>query len=163
MRLLLLPLVFLPHAFLIWCVVRYFRNKKPSLLYQWMRSIGWIGLCALPIVVVRFLPALFSDWDHLLESLAVSLGSWLVNLGGQSVIHIFEDNVKDWTGHRRDTMLDNADVFFTLTAVQVLILSAIVTTRFRLQKTWKDVLVLAVGVFVLVNAALGMNWMWYGT
>jgi len=156
-------LAFLPHALLIWCVVRFFKNTKPGLAYQWMRSIGWIALCALPPVVVRLVPTLFSDLDQGLETLAVGLGSWLVNLGGQSVIHIFEENVKDWTGHRSDTMFDNAHVFFALTAAQVLLLSTIVTTRLRLKQTWRDMVVLSVGLFVFVNAFLGMDWEWYGT
>ncbi len=48
------------------------------------------------------------------ETLLLLLGApltWPIFLGGQTVIRIFEDNVKHWTGHRRDTMFDNAHVF----------------------------------------------------
>lgn len=128
-----------------------------------MRGVGWIGLCALPIVIYKAIPLLTSGSDHFWEGLFLTLGSWLVNLGGESVIQVFEANVKDWTGHRRDTMFDNANVFFALTAAQVLVLSAIVTTRLRMKKTWSDRVVLSVGLFVLVNAGFGMNWKWFGT
>ncbi|MFK5956966.1 MAG: hypothetical protein QM477_11045 [Planctomycetota bacterium] len=159
MRFFLLPLIFTPQAVLIWCVVRYFRNQKPNLLYQWMRGIGWIGLCALPVVAWQAAVALASG----MKAMILLPGSWLVHLGGQSVIHIFEDNVKNWTGHRRDTMFDNADVFFALTAAQVFLLSSVTAWRFRMHKGWRDPLVLSVGIFVLVNAVLGMDWMWFGT
>ncbi|MHC4822961.1 MAG: hypothetical protein ACYTEP_02975 [Planctomycetota bacterium] len=105
----------------------------------------------------------FSDLG---ERLLVLPGSWTVLMGGQSVIAVFEDNVKQWTGHRRDTMFDNLPVILTLTAVQVLVLSALVWWRFRKGKGLRDPLDpldLGVGIFMAVNAALAMQWMWFGT
>lgn len=83
--------------------------------------------------------------------------------GGQTVVSVFEANVKDWTGHRRDTMFDNAPVFFGLVLAQVLALSLLVAWRFRRGAGPRDPLVLGVGLFATANAALAMSWPWYGT
>lgn len=157
-------LYLLPLAFSVWCIVRLYSNQQQTWFYQAQRSFAWVICAALPVLFA--LPILgimehgfedFGAWGFLL------FGSWPVLVGGQSVIHIFEENVKDWTGHRQDTMFDNADVFFGLVAAQTLLLTLLVFWRFRKGKGWRDPFVLAVGLFVLVNAALGMHWEWYGT
>ncbi len=156
-------LLFLP--LMVWGIVCFFRNRSDSLHYQLRRGFGWISMCVISVTILAALIEIFSDWDgvesiqHLLLSPIVSP----VFLGGQTVITIFEDNVKDWTGHRRDTMFDNSHVFFGLVFIQALVLSLIVAWRLRGGKTWRDPVVMAVGAFVAINAFLGRDWPWYGT
>lgn len=160
-----LALIYLtPLGFSIWCMVRLFRNQKDSWIYQLQRSFGWVILPAFLVVLLQpFLLLLQHGIDDVSE-VAVSLfGSWPVLVAGQTVITIFEDNVKDWTGHRRDTMFDNAPVFLGLMAAQTLVLTMAVYWRFRSGKTWRDPLVLGIGIFLLINAILAKDWPWYGT
>lgn len=153
-----------PFVFSIWCIVCVFRNASSGKLYQAQRSYGWLALCTAPIVLAQIVIGFGSiSFSDLGQSLAVVPGSWMVLLGGQSVVTIFEDNVKDWTGHRKDTMLDNAHVFLALTAVQVLTLGSLIFWRFRQGKSLRDKWVLGIGIFMVVNAALAMQWMWFGT
>jgi len=160
-----LALVYLtPLGFSIWCMVRLFRNQKDSWFYQLQRSYAWVILPALPVVLAKPVLAMiehgFEEFDSIFFWL---IGSWPVLVAGQSVITIFEDNVKDWTGHRESTMFDNAPVFFGLMAAQTLVFTMAVFWRFRSGKSWRDPLVLGIGIFLLINAIMGMNWEWYGT
>lgn len=161
----LLALIYLtPLGFSIWCLERLFRNHKNSWFYQLQRSFGWVILPALPVVLAKPILTIIEHGIEELDSIFFWLvGSWPVLVAGQSVITIFEDNVKDWTGHRRDTMFDNAGVFFGLMAAQTLVLTMAVFWRFRSGKTWRDPLVLGIGIFLLINAILAMDWPWYGT
>lgn len=154
-----------PFLFGVWCIVCLFRNKRSGLFYQAQRSFGWLALCTAPVALAQVFTGFGRDFgfDDFFERIAVVPGSWFVLLGGQSVITIFEDNVKDWTGHRKDTMFDNAPVFLALTLAQILVFTAIVLWRFRKGKGMRDPVVLGIGIFMAVNAALGMQWMWFGT
>ena len=156
-------LLFLP--FMVWGLICFFQNRRETFLYQMRRALGWITLCVLPVPLFAAITKIFrgEDLDHVFANLAISPLVSPIFLGGQTVITVFEDNVKGWTGHRRDTMFDNAHVFFGLVLIQVTILSLLVAWRFRRGKTWRDPLVLGVGVFMIVNAWLGMDWPWYGT
>jgi len=86
-----------------------------------------------------------------------------VLMGGQTVISVFEENVKDWTGHRRDTMADNTEVFVLMMLIQLAALSWFVARRFAKGKSWRDPVVRGIGIFMAVNAFLAMDWPWYGT
>jgi|FLOH01.1.fsa_nt_gi hypothetical protein len=155
-------LLFLP--LMIWGSICFFRNRRKTAIYQLCRAFGWISLCVFPVPFLAAARQSIEDFN-LGETLLLLLGApltWPIFLGGQTVIRIFEDNVKHWTGHRRDTMFDNAHVFFGLILVQVLLLSLLVAWRFQQGKTWRDPVVLGVGIFMAGNAMLGMNWPWYG-
>jgi hypothetical protein len=148
-----------------WCLVSWFRDSSESTFYQSRRAFGWLALCVAPLPFVNLLFHAIREWraDGFLEGLAVTVLQWPVLLGGQTVISVFEANVKDWTGHRRDTMLDNSHVFLALTVVQALVLSLLVYRRLRKGKTWRDPLLRGVGLFMLVNGWMAMDWPWYGT
>lgn len=147
MRWLLLPVVFLPHLVLATGIVLLVRNRSRHLFYQAWRGLGLLGLCALPAAIAGNL---------------VPIG-WPIYLGGHTVVTIFEENVKDWTGHRRDTLLDNLHVYAALTAVQVLLLMAILVWRWRRGAGWRDPWVWAVAIFMLANSLAAWDWPWYGT
>jgi hypothetical protein len=156
-------LLFLP--FMAWGTVCFFLNRRDRLSYQLLRALGWISLCALPVPFVAAISKMLRDgeWAEAFLHFAIAPLITPIFLGGQTVVSLFEENVRNWTGHRRDTMFDNAHVFFGLVLIQALILCAIVAWRFRRGKTWRDPLVLGVGVFVTVNGLLTMDWPWYGT
>lgn len=151
--------------FLVWGAVCFFLDRKSSFAYQWRRAWGWLWLCILPIPFAAAISKLLRDgeWGEAFLQFAIAPVISPIFLGGQTVITVFEDNVKNWTGHRRDTMFDNAHVFFGLVLIQVAILSLLVAWRFRRGKTWRDPVVLGVGIFMAVNAWRGMDWPWYGT
>jgi len=166
-RILLAGLIYLaPMAFTLWCILRLFRNRSQGFLYQWQRGLGWTALSVLPVVLAQPFYFAFGNGPVSLSGffngLALLPGAWMVLLGGETVIHLFEDNVKAWTGHRQDTMFDNLPVFFGMVLVQSLILSLLVTWRFRAGKSLRDPAVLAIGLFLLVNAALAIGWVWFG-
>jgi uncharacterized membrane protein len=156
----LLPILF------TWCVVDYFRNKNDKFLYQWRRAIGWLALCVFPITLVAVVARMLEDggveWDKAATVVFAPI-HWIILIAGQTVISVFEENVKDWTGHRRDTMADNTEVFVLMLLIQLAVLSWFVALRFRKGKTWRDPLVCGVGIFMAVNAFLAMDWPWYGT
>ena len=161
-----LALYLAPGAFALWCIRRLRRNERPSWFYQWQRAWGWLALCAAPAPLLQCLRGLFGSsrgLAALAEQLTILPGSWYVQLGGQSVVSIFEAHVKTWTGHRRDTMLDNAAVFFGLVLLQAGLASLLVTWRLRRGAPLRDPLVLATGAFTAVNALLAASWPWYGT
>ncbi len=156
-------LLFLP--MMVWGLVCFFRNRRDSFLYQWRRAFGWLSLCVVPIPFVAGILKLLKSGevrDFGVSVLVAPLTSPIF-LGGHTVITVFEDNVKNWTGHRRDTMFDNAHVFFALVLIQVTVLSLLVAWRFQRGKSWRDPWVLCVGVFMMVNAFLAKDWPWYGT
>lgn len=149
----------------IWCILCLFRNAREGKLYQLQRAYGWVALCTAPIVFAQFFVGFghgFS-FDDLGEQLMIMPGSWFVLQGGQSVVHLFEENVKDWTGHRQSTMMDNWPVFAGLTLAQVLLLTVLVWRRFLKGRTLRDRGVLGIGLFLFVNAALAMQWKWFGS
>ena len=163
-----LLLYLLPSAFYCWCLACLLRNRKRSWFYQWQRGLGWIALCVAPFPIWQALAGSisgtgFSSIGESLTQLALVPGSWWILTGGETVIAIFEENVKDWTGHRRDTMFDNLHVFALLTIAQTLILSGIASLRFHKGKNWRDPILLGIGLFSAINAAMGMHWMWFGT
>jgi len=165
-KILFLAAYLLPGVFAVWSIVRLFRNRNTSFLYQWQRAFGWLALCSVPFPPLQALRGVLGmgriSFDAL-EALLVLPGSWYVLFGGKSVVYVFEENVKDWTGHRRDTMFDNAPVFFALVLAQVLVLSLLVGWRFHKGKSLRDPVVLGTGIFMAVNAALAMSWPWFGT
>ncbi|MFT4539190.1 MAG: hypothetical protein ACI841_004985 [Planctomycetota bacterium] len=155
-----------PAAFAGWSIWRLFRSQGSSFWLSWQRAFGLLCLSTLPVLIVQLLTGLSGGFRYsidFLESLIVIPGSWYVLWGGHSVISVFEKNVKSWTGHRRDTMLDNAHIFFALVFVQLLVLTLVVATRFRAGAKINDPVVASIGVFAGVNALLGMSWMWLGT
>lgn len=156
-------LLFLP--FMVWGAVCFFLNRQDSFFYQYRRALGWVSLSVLPVPFVAAISKLLRDgeWGGAFLHFAIAPILAPIFLGGHTVITVFEDNVKNWTGHRRDTMFDNAHVFFGLVLIQVTILSLLVAWRFRRGKTWRDPVILGVGMFTLVNGLLAMDWPWYGT
>jgi len=168
MRLAFALVYLLPAAFAVWSIVRLFRDRdrEPGSVVQWQRGFGWIALCTAPFAPLQILRSMLGMARYSFdapEALLAWPASWYVLFGGRTVVAVFEANVEAWTGHRRDTMLDNAWVFLALTGVQVLVLSLIVLWRFRAGRTLRDPVVLAVGAFAAVNAALAMTWPWFGT
>lgn len=157
--------ILLPALFL-WFIVSYFRNSNDKFLYQWRRGAGWLALCVAPITVVAVLARMIGDGGVEWDQAGAIVGApfhWPVLMGGQTVISIFEENVKDWTGHRKDTLLDNVGVFVLMMTIQVAVLSFFVAKRFQKGKTWRDPLVRGLGILMAINAFLGMEWPWYGT
>lgn len=136
---------------------------------HFLRGLRWCALCVAPVALLQ--PLWFGikhseglpSLGDLLQVLLILPGSFLVLLGGQSVVTVFEDNVKDWTGHRRDTMFDNMDVFLGLVSVQTLLLALLLAWRYRRGATRRDPVVVGVGLFLVVNALLAIDWMWFGT
>ena len=153
-------------VFFIWCVVAFFRNNSEKFIYQWRRAIGWLSMCVFPFTLVAVGANMLDngkvEWDKAV-GVVIAPFYWGVLMGGQTVIDVFEENVKDWTGHRKDTMADNTEVFALLMLIQLAVLSWLVALRFRKGKTWRDPLVCVVGLFMAVNAFLAMDWPWYGT
>jgi hypothetical protein len=89
--------------------------------------------------------------------------SWWVLSCGQTVVKIFDENVKNWTGHRQSTMLDNWPVFFGLGLIQAIILSLIVAHRMKGGEKPTQGLALVGGIFMCVNAMLATSFNWAGT
>jgi len=157
--------ILLPALFL-WCITCYFRNSSDKFAYQWRRGAGWIALCVAPITFVAVFALIIEDGGFDWEKATTIVWApihWCVLMGGQTVISVFEENVKDWTGHRRDTMADNTEVFVLMMLIQLAALSWFVARRFAKGKSWRDPVVRGIGIFMAVNAFLAMDWPWYGT
>ena len=162
-----MPLLFfglVPALPLAWCVLRFLRpGTRASLWARVQRGVGWQTVCVAPVLAVHVaLLVVHHGFEWLGALAALFFGPWVL-LGGASVQAVFEANVKDLTGHRRDTMMDNVHVYLGLTAFQALLLALIVALRTRSDRGLRDPLVWAVGLAVAANAALGITWPWWGT
>ncbi len=127
---------------------------------RWASALGWVALWILPAIVVQC-AWLMSHYSGSLPEVWFFFTSAWVLLGGGSVIAVFEATVRDLTGHRQSTMLDNAHVFLALTALQCAPFIAILARRGV--SRWRDPVALAIGAAFLVNALLGARWPWWGT
>ena len=56
-----------------------------------------------------------------------------------------------------------AEKIFTLVATQGLMLTLLVGWRLYKRRSMRDPIVLGVGAFMAVNAALARSWVWFGT
>jgi hypothetical protein len=149
-------------AFSIWCIICLLRHRRNNLLRAW----GWLALCVTPGVIIQNISWLSGTAGMKIDLRDVFITlpySWYVLSCGQSVIKVFEENVKNWTGHRTFTMIDNWPVFFALGFLQAVILSYVVARRLRAGRSLKDPMVISAGVFMCVNAILASSWNWAGT
>ena len=107
------------------------------------RAVGWQVLCVAPVLAVHVVLLVVHQGVGMYGSLAaIVIGSWVL-LGGASVQLLFEATAKELTGHRRDTMMDNAHVYLALTAVQVLLLALVVAQRMHSGRGLRDPIVAA--------------------
>jgi len=154
---------------LLWCAWRYLRRERAEAFGgRWTQAVGLLGLWTLVASVAQLVAA---SLDWIWKSTSFDLGnapgmlvfSWWVLLGGWSVQTVFEETAKDLTGHRRDTMMDNAHYYLALTAVQTLVLALVVAWRWRQPRERSDPLVATVCLLVLTNALAGIAFPYWGT
>jgi len=165
-------LALLPTLLLAWCAASLFRSrgsKRPWSAVQC--ALGWQSLWVLPALAGHVVLVVVRHGFNLLEIPFALVFGWWVLLGGASVQAVFEETAKDLTGHRRDTLLDNAHVYLAFTAVQALALGLLLAPRLRAHRARgtgagalvRDPVLLLAGLAVLANAALGIAWPWWGS
>lgn len=128
------------------------------------QSVGLIALAGLVAALAQLVAAALERIvnDFSLAFVACMPLAWWILCGGWTVQQVFEESAKDVTGHRHSTFADNAPYYLALTALQTLIVAALVAWRWRgplaREPVARWVLALA-----LVNALAGIPWPWWGT
>ncbi|HEX6885621.1 MAG TPA: hypothetical protein VF530_19770 [Planctomycetota bacterium] len=165
MKVLLFVLALLPALGLGLCAWRLLRRPRAaSFAGRLVQSIGVVALAGLGGALYQ---ALFLAMAVMGMGISrVFLGtlplSWWILTGGWTVQQVFEATVEDVTGHRRDTFLDNGHYYLALTAVQTLLVAALVARRER-GSFRGDPLAWLVFLLALANALAGVPWPWWGT
>jgi hypothetical protein len=153
-----------PTLLLIWCCMRFFRAPGGASVWtDLQRGIGWQALWVFPALLGQVVYGVARYGFDLLAFPATLVFGWWVLLGGASVQAVFEETAKSLTGHRRDTMVDNGNYHIALTATQAILVGLFVAWRLRKSRLGRDPLAVLAGLAVLVNAALGITWPWWGT
>ena len=149
-------LLYLPAVLPAYSVVRWFRDRSTK---GWVHALGWMTLCVIPALIYQSIwwVSAASPYSASGSSvlLAAPVGLWVL-LGGWSCVAVFEATVRDLTGHRMMTMVDNAHVFVVLIVIQTAIVVAVLIRA-------KPALRRAIGAGVLGNALLASHWPWWGS
>ncbi|MFN0243022.1 MAG: hypothetical protein ACKVWV_09045 [Planctomycetota bacterium] len=161
----LIVLGLVPCVPLIWCTWRFVRRPRaPRFVGRLGQAVGLLALWTWVAVVAQLVYLVVKQSSlSVLDALATTTFSWWVLLGGASVQAVFEETAKDVTGHRQWTMIDNWHYYVALTAVQTLVLAAILAWRWKKPRKRFDPAVVAVVVLVVGNALAGITWPWWGT
>ncbi|MDA1259772.1 MAG: hypothetical protein O3A20_04045 [Planctomycetota bacterium] len=128
---------------------------KPKRSTSFFAAIGLQFLAAVPV-------ALYQAIAELHSILMLPLGLPVLT-GGRSAVHLFESTVDAVSGDRRDTMLDHAWWFFSISATQTILIALLLAWRRRRCGTFREPVTFGALFFVMVNAALAADWPWWGT
>lgn len=157
----LVPLV--PLLFCVWTWWSW--KERRGFAGHLLPAVGWLTLWAFPAAVAQLLDQGLghgrSSFD-LADLARMAPFSWWVLLGGHTVQLAFEETAQAVTGHRQMTMIDNWPYYAALTYAQTLLVGAAAAWRSR-DRSWSDPLLVALGILVLTNAALGLRWPWWGS
>lgn len=128
---------------------------RPGWLSGFLLGVALQWAAAAPAAIVQSVVELRNP---LLAPLSVP-----VLTAGASVIRIFERTVRAVCGDRPDTMLSNAWWFLLLGAAQASLIAIAIAWRRRRAGTWREPATLGILAMVLLNAALGIPWPWWGS
>lgn len=149
-------------ALCLWRLVRY--PRASSFSGRLVQSTGLVALASLAASAAQLLAAAAEwivDGFSLVFVGALPL-AWWVLAGGWSVQQVFEATAKDVTGHRQSTFADNWHYYLALTALQTLLVAALLARRER-GSFARDPLAWLVLALALANSVAGIAWPWWGT
>lgn len=145
--------------------------KRPvTRLGRIIKAYGLIGIAAVPAIVVQDIMLLFDmmkgysfRWSDLASPMVVTWQSWCL-IGGYAVSRPFDLWVKDLTGHRQTTMVDNWWVYYIATILWATPFALLISHRHGKDPAWwTDRLVWLVLVIILANALGGVTFPWWGS
>lgn len=131
---------------------------------------GLVGLAAAPAVVVQdvvlllnWMPGYSFQWHDLASIFFKSWQSWCL-IGGFAVSRPFDLWVKELTGHRQTTMMDNWWVYYIATLVWATPSALFLSRRLASGRPWHadQVIWMILGI-VLANALGGVTFPWWGS
>jgi hypothetical protein len=158
-------LAFVPAAALALCLWRFLKfPRAASFRGRVVQSVGLVALAGLIASLAQLAAAglgwILSDFSPVLF-LTLPL-AWSVLTGGWSVQQVFEETVKDVTGHRQSTLSDNAHYYLALALVQTLLVAVLLARR-KHGSFARDPWAWLVLAGALANSLAGITWPWWGT
>jgi hypothetical protein len=145
--------------------------KRPVTRFgRLIKAYGLIAIAAVPAIMVQDVMLLCDmmkgysfKWFDLVSPFVVSWQSWCL-IGGYAVSRPFDLWVKDLTGHRQTTMVDNWWVYYIATIVWATPWALLLSHRLAKSPAWRnDRVIRLVLVIVLANALGSVTFSWWGS
>lgn len=130
-------------------------TSRPRRMRAFLVGLALLALAAAPAAIYQALAVVES-----LVALPVGLS---VLIGGKSIILIFEATIRAVQGDRSDTMMTGAPWFYALMLAQSALLAGILAWRRRRTGRILEPISLILLLLVACNAALAVDWPWWGT